>query len=476
MRKLSEKFYLGIKRLNAFRSTFAEKGGKVVLLSCFLFFLFFLFLFEAKVYGSKGEESHAFNEKEIPSSLLIMDLQGESYAILVEKQTQKLFLYGCVAGEIELIKSFSCSTGRNSGDKKKRGDRKTPEGIYFFTRVLEDGELSPRYGVKAFVLDYPNFFDGLQKKGGRGIWLHGTNKTLMPNDSRGCIALNNQDLLELSKYISLYRTPIIILEKIEYLPMEMMEKRKRLLKTFIAEWLRSWEAKDLSGYMTCYAKDFRSKGMNWRQWKRYKGNLSKRNDKIKIVMDKLQGFTHNSYDLVTFLQDYHSDILRSKGIKRLFLREDGGELKIVGERWNPLRGGYLLSKEKPSAQVVSLKQEDVFKREVETIKAFVEQWRRHWENKALDEFMKCYAADFKAKDVDRKEWKELKRVFNQKYKNIKVNIINAEINIKERGDESEVSFIQHYQSDIYSDRGLKTLILKREEGEWQIVSEKWKPL
>jgi len=476
MRKLPENSYRRIKRLNALQFLCAKKGGKDIILSCFLYMIYFLFLFAGMAHGTKENEFHASYEKNLPLPLICMDSQGGSYAILVEKNTQRLFLYSCVDGNIKLIKNFPCSTGKNSGDKKEGGDRRTPEGIYFFNRVFEDEELKPRYGVKAFVLDYPNFLDRAQKKGGRGIWLHGTNKPLIPNDSEGCIALNNQDLLELSNYISLYLTPIIVLEKIEYLPAEVIEKKKNGLKAFIMKWLKSWEDKELSRYMSCYAKDFRSKGMNWWQWKRYKDSLNKKNSMIKISIDEVQGFKHNNYELVTFRQNYHSDILKSKGVKRLYLREGGEELKIVGEQWNSLRGGYLLSKEKPSEKTIALKQQDDVKIEVEKIRAFIEQWRTCWENKKLEEYIQCYSDDFKAKEMDKQGWKKFKGFLNRRYKNIKVMITNAEIDIKGRSEEAEVSFHQHYRSDRYSDEGFKTLLLKKEGREWHILSEKWKPL
>ncbi|KPJ58919.1 MAG: hypothetical protein AMJ42_02415 [Deltaproteobacteria bacterium DG_8] len=476
MRKLTENSYLGIKRLSTLLCLFAKKGGKDTTLFYFLFFLIFLFLFTGMVYGAKEDEIHSYYEKSIPSALISMDSKMGSFAILVEKQTQKLFLYGCVAGRIKLIKSFTCSTGESSGDKKIRGDRRTPEGIYFFTRVFEDEELEPRYGMRALVLDYPNLFDRMQEKEGRGIWLHGTNKALIPNDSKGCIALNNQDLLELSHYISLYHTPIIVLKKIEYLPAEVVEKKKRRLETFIMKWLSSWENKDLSSYMSCYAKDIRSKRMNWEQWKQYKNRLNKKNSQINIALAEIQGFKHNNYDLVTFRQDYHSDILKSKGVKRLFLREDGEELRIIREQWSPLRGGYLFSKDEPLAQTIALKQRDDSKNEAEKIRAFIERWRACWENKELEEYMQCYSDDFKARGMGKQGWKRFKRLLNKRYKNIKVNIIDAEIDINEKGEKAEVSFHQHYRSDSYDDKGLKTLLLKKEKGEWYIVSEKWKPL
>jgi murein L,D-transpeptidase YafK len=432
--------------------------------------LFFSSLSLRKAHSAKEDNVY---EQRIPSSLLIMDSLKESYAIIVEKNTQKLSLYGSRGSSIELIKSFSCSTGKNGGDKKKSGDRKTPEGIYFFTRVYEDEELDSRYGVKAFVLDYPNAFDQLQKKGGKGIWLHGTDRTLVPNDSKGCIALENQDILELSRYITLYCTPIIITETIEYLTKEESKLRKKQLESFVSQWHHSWEKKDLSRYVSFYAQDFTSQGMNWSQWKDYKDRINKKNNEIDIAIEGVQGFSQNGYDVVMFLQDYRSSSFESEGVKRLYLRAEGEDLKIVRERWNSLRGGYLALDRKATTSVAKFASRITQEDEIEAVEAFVEQWKTWWERKEFEGYMSCYSVDFQNGDFDRKGWEAHKRALNQKYKTIEVGITNTKVALDKEGQSAKVSFIQHYQSDRYSDAGTKTLLLKQEAGKWRIVSELW---
>ena len=107
---------------------------------------------------------------------------------------------------------------------------------------------------------------------------------------------------------------------------------------------------------------------------------------------------------------------------------------------------------------------------------FIERWRACWEKKELENYLQCYSNDFNAQDMDKQGWKKFKHFLNQRYKNIKVMVTNAEIDIKEGGKHAEVSFLQRYRSDRYSDEGLKTLLLKKEKGKWYIVSETWKPL
>jgi hypothetical protein len=53
----------------------------------------------------------------------------------------------------------------------------------------------------AITLDYPNAYDRLEGKSGDGIWLHATNEPIrpyLPNKTRGCVVISNDDIQELS--------------------------------------------------------------------------------------------------------------------------------------------------------------------------------------------------------------------------------------------------------------------------------------
>ena len=125
---------------------------------------------------------------------------------------------------------------------------------------------------------------------------------------------------------------------------------------------------------------------------------------------------------------------------------------------------------------VALSTRDDVSSEMEQIRTFIERWKTCWENNKLEEYIKCYSDDFMIKGIDKQGWKKFKRSLSKKYKNIKVTFKNTEIDIKEGGKKAEVSLLQYYRSDQYSDEGLKTLILKKEKRKWRIVRENWKPL
>ncbi len=137
--------------------------------------------------------------------------------IVVEKSKQQLMLFE--QGEsLQLLKTFVCSTGENPGKKYVSGDSKTPEGLYFITEIYEDKKITV-FGSRAYHLDYPNVFDKHAGHLGDGIFIHGTNKPLIPFSSNGCIVLDNNDLDELADYLKVGTTPIIVLEKFSAPPL-----------------------------------------------------------------------------------------------------------------------------------------------------------------------------------------------------------------------------------------------------------------
>jgi L,D-transpeptidase catalytic domain len=136
------------------------------------------------------------------------------HLILVKKALQKLYLYG-YDGHYELIKSYDCSTGERRGKKQKEHDQKTPEGIYFNISVYRDSKIT-LFGDRAFGLNYPDIFDNLEGNYGSGIFIHGSNQTIKPFSTNGCVVLNNRDLADLDQQVPLEKTPVIIGKHLPY--------------------------------------------------------------------------------------------------------------------------------------------------------------------------------------------------------------------------------------------------------------------
>ena len=186
--------------------------------------MFFVLVTHADVALPKIKETLS---QRVPDVLVFLyPEKGNEYAIVVEKDNQRLFLYG-LKSAYRKIYDMKCSTGEVHGTKTRAGDKKTPEGVYFFTKEHKKRDLSPIYGSKAFPIDYPNLLDRIAGHGGNAIWMHGTNKPIEARDSNGCIVLENDDIDKLAKYITLNRTPVIIVDKLTYAPADSVIKEKK---------------------------------------------------------------------------------------------------------------------------------------------------------------------------------------------------------------------------------------------------------
>lgn len=118
----------------------------------------------------------------------------------VKKSAQKLYAYF-----EDTFKVFKISLGASPiGHKTKEGDNKTPEGTYYISCKNPNSR-----GYKSLKISYPNDRDKQQAKAlknnpGGDIFIHGLwwaaqdpKSHWKDNWTRGCIALNNQEIEEI---------------------------------------------------------------------------------------------------------------------------------------------------------------------------------------------------------------------------------------------------------------------------------------
>jgi len=146
-----------------------------------------------------------------------------THVIWVEKSTNKLTLIDLENKKI--IFEEPIAYGIKRGDKKKYGDKRTPEGVYRIIDFENKFRLQKkygksnveRYGEGAFILNYPNEFDKKERKTGNGIWIHGIDSQRNINDiniSLGCVILKNKSLLSLRKKIKSFdKVRVVIVDK-----------------------------------------------------------------------------------------------------------------------------------------------------------------------------------------------------------------------------------------------------------------------
>tara|TARA_R110002072_G_scaffold64203_2_gene159390 strand:- start:235234 stop:236319 length:1086 start_codon:yes stop_codon:yes gene_type:complete len=287
------------------------------------------------------------NEKLVPSPLLVMDGLFSHHVLIAEKSTHLLHLYEFKNDSPTLIKTYDMATGKKAGDKIFQGDHRTPEGIYHFVDFLTHGDLIKRhgqekgkiYGVGAFVMNYPNIMDIREKKTGSGIWLHSTNdETRIEKglDSRGCIVTANTHLIDIAKYIELYKTPIIVVHDLKFLKESSWQKKRDNISNTISTWLESWRNEDIETYSQQYHSEFNdpSRG-NYSQFKQYKKAVFAQPGKPLIDLKNINVFQIDDYAVATFQQSYESNTIQDLGKKTLYLKRDPFyNWKIVSEQWS----------------------------------------------------------------------------------------------------------------------------------------------
>lgn len=132
--------------------------------------------------------------------------------VAVDKSRQRLFV-----SEGEEKREYVCTTGQHPGDKRARGDLKTPEGVYFIVGKRTSGLDFQDYGGVAYILDYPNPVDRLRGKTGSGIWLHSRGRPITPRESRGCVVVNLEDIALMGPKLR-PGTPVVIAENLRARP------------------------------------------------------------------------------------------------------------------------------------------------------------------------------------------------------------------------------------------------------------------
>lgn len=129
--------------------------------------------------------------------------------IIISKQEMKLRRYDLKGTVLE---EYSIACGRNYGNKKKRGDNRTPEGVFTVQQIQNASAWTHDFGDGKGEIKgaYGSHFIRL-KTGFQGIGIHGTHapESIGTRVTEGCIRLNNNDLLKLITNIKLGMVVII---------------------------------------------------------------------------------------------------------------------------------------------------------------------------------------------------------------------------------------------------------------------------
>jgi murein L,D-transpeptidase YafK len=250
------------------------------------------------------------------------------------------------------VEQFSILVGRNDGQKMTAGDQRTPEGTYFIVGRKESEELNAIYGPLAYMLNYPNEEDRKAGRTGQGIWIHGTREDTTREATRGCVVLDNDDMLALSRYLQLgIGTPVVIVNTNGLTAPEqalnfkqLRALRERILNQYntrrtefeglLSQWKHAWESRDIENYSRFYDHDrFFGEGMKWEAWREKKQRTFQTYSTINIGLEKISvSEFSDTTAVILFMQRYESNVLRVQRPKKLsFYKSGDGRWKIFKE-------------------------------------------------------------------------------------------------------------------------------------------------
>ena len=96
--------------------------------------------------------------------------------------------------------------------------------------------------------------------------------------------------------------------------------KKEEIKRFISLWRKAWEREDLNTYMACYDKQFQSRGMGLKSWKKHREELNRKYRSLAIRISNLKvEKVSDRFARVTFKQDYRADTYKDVGVKEIIL-------------------------------------------------------------------------------------------------------------------------------------------------------------
>lgn len=428
---------------------------------------------EEDLSSDPGWKAHVSDLPRMPERLIVVD-----------KSSQRLFVYKHNS-PLKLQSSYICTTGQRSGDKKVSGDRRTPEGVYFVVTKIDKGLNFEEYGGIAHTLNYPNPVDRLRGKTGYGIWIHSRGRPITPQETKGCIAVNLQDIGQLGNHLPT-GTAVVVADTIvtdasirdevgsESVTKETIIENEaqtgsvtkasgaiaRLLENKTREWNAAWAARSSTLFDYYWPEAYsRAQGEPFQIFRAQKEKLFRTFPWIQILYGDIQVLQGPDYWVTWFAQYYRAPNLSTEGIRRLYWQPDSkGELRIVGMEWIPQDMGM----------------ETVYLENITaSVTDFIERWRKAWQAGDTKQYATFYASDARQGErVGLSSIVKHKETTWRKNKPTKVALTGLRVMVVQGGVKADMTQI-YSDSSGYRDKGVKTVWLHPKGNDWRIVSEDW---
>jgi adhesin transport system outer membrane protein len=99
----------------------------------------------------------------------------------------------------------------------------------------------------------------------------------------------------------------------------------------LRDWVAAWMSKDISRYMTFYAKEFSPSKTSWTKWTAERSRLVGKKGPINIEIDNVKAYAQGSFVVTSFLQKYNSNDFKDVSQKTLTWRLVNGQWIIFKE-------------------------------------------------------------------------------------------------------------------------------------------------
>lgn len=156
--------------------------------------------------GNTDNKTEIVKDKNETNENLLKKYKMDNSFILIVKSKFEVYAIDDMG---KVVAVYPCALGKNSGQKEKEGDMKTPSGIFPIDEIIDasswthdfkdgKGEITGAYGPWFISLDTNELSKG--KWGGIGI--HGTHDpdSIGKKVSEGCIRLKNDDVQKLKAF------------------------------------------------------------------------------------------------------------------------------------------------------------------------------------------------------------------------------------------------------------------------------------
>jgi murein L,D-transpeptidase YafK len=283
-------------------------------------------------------DKNTTHEGLLPENIVFI-AESQPYVILVDQQKSRIYVYRNDQGTPALETDYFITIGLKGPGKQKRGDQKTPIGIYHVTRYIDDQQLPDLYGRGAFPISYPNVWDIRKQRTGGGIWIHGTPSytyNRSPLASNGCVVVSNPDFSDIDRFISEeIRTPVIVAQQVNWISRQQWQQQREEIQTLLDSWISDWESLDHDRYRQNYSQtDYYAHNRDFINWDNFKRRTNRNKTRIDVGYSDLNVFNYPGEEnlvLMQFEQNYESNNFDLKSPKELYWYKKNNQWKIVYE-------------------------------------------------------------------------------------------------------------------------------------------------